>query len=681
MSQPSSSPTKDAASGGPPSPGRTARDVLDASGKMNDRVVAARVDGTVWDLVTPLPDNVSVVEPIHADHPDALAVIRHSSAHVMADAVQRLFPGTKVAFGPAVDDGFYYDLDPPAGTKFTEDDLRRIEAEMQKIIAEDHRFRREVLPYHEARALLDGMGETFKREHLDRLHEKGEEISVYRHGDWVDLCEGPHVPSTRFLQAFQLTSVAGAYWRGDERNPMLQRIYGTAFANAKALKAHLKRLEEAKKRDHRKLAKELDLVAFHPVAPASPFFLPRGARVYNALVDYVRDLYDRYGYEEVVTPQVFDNELFLTSGHLPGYAENMFLCVTPDDLEASSEGIVARAGKGELGTAEDVRGAIQDRLRYGVKPMNCPGHALMYGFRKRSYRELPWRVADFGRLHRYERSGVVQGLTRVRTFAQDDGHIFCTYDQVSDEIGRFVDLVYEVYRDFDFGVDDVRVVLATRPEKRIGDDAVWDRAEAALDAGLRAKDLPFDVAEGEGAFYGPKVEFHLKDAIGRPWQLGTIQADFNLPERFDLTYVGEDNQTHRPAMLHRAIFGSVERFFGVLVEHVGGAFPFWLAPEQIRLVTVSERFNDYATEVAATLRGAGLRVDTDLSADKLGAKIRAGRLLRIPYLGIIGQSEVDQRGVALRSRDENKDLGFFSMADVIARLDAERLPPSRRPAS
>jgi len=683
MSPPSSSPSKEASSSAAPPAapgGETARDRLEAAGKLTDRVVAARVDGTLWDLVTPLPDNVERVDPIPADHPDALAVIRHSSAHVMADAVQRLFPGTKVAFGPAVDDGFYYDVDPPAGTKLTEEDLRRIEAEMKRIISEDHRFRREVLPYHEAKALLERMGETFKLEHLDRLHEKGEEISVYRHGDWVDLCEGPHVPSTKFLQAFQLTSLAGAYWRGDERNPMLQRIYGTAFANAKALKAHLKRLEEAKKRDHRKLVKELDLVAFHPIAPASPFFLPRGARVYNALIEYVRDLYDRHGYEEVITPQVFDNELFLTSGHLPGYAENMFLCATPDDLEAASDKLVAKAAEASgLGTPEDVRKDVQGSLRYGVKPMNCPGHCMMFGFRKRSYRELPWRVADFGRLHRYERSGVVQGLTRVRTFAQDDGHVFCAYDQLPDEIGRFIDLVYEVYEDF--GFEDVQVFLATRPEKRIGADATWDQAEAALEAGIRAKGIDFELAEGEGAFYGPKVEFHLKDAIGRPWQLGTIQADFNLPERFDLTYVGEDNQAHRPAVLHRAIFGSVERFFGVLVEHVAGAFPTWLAPEQIRLVTVSERFNDYAEEVAGSLRDAGIRVDADLSADKLGAKIRTGRLLRIPYLGIIGQKEVDDGGVSLRSRDENGDLGFFPLAAAIARLEAEQLPPSRRPTS
>jgi threonyl-tRNA synthetase len=645
---------------------RTAREVLDEHGALQKDTVAARVDGQVYDLHTPLPNGASEVKPIGAHDPDALAIIRHSSAHVMADAVQRLFPGTKVAFGPATDDGFYYDYDRPGGT-FSDDDLRAIEEKMGEIIEADSPFRREVVTRDDARALLASLDENFKLEHLERLEDP---ISLYRHGEWVDLCEGPHVPSTGFLKAVKLTSVAGAYWRGDERNPMLQRIYGTAFASPKALRAHLKQLEEAKKRDHRKLGKELELFSFHPNAPASPFFLPRGATIYNLLEDYVRALYARHGYDEVITPQIFDNELFHTSGHLPSYAENMYMAATSETLEKLQKRVEEKPPTG----TDEWTAAFSESLRFGVKPMNCPSHCLIYGMTKRSYRDLPMRMADFGRLHRFERSGVVQGLTRVRTFAQDDAHIFCTLDQVQDEIKAFLDLVYAVYRDF--GFSDVRIVIATRPEKRIGDDAVWDRAEEALEEAVKAKELPYEIAEGEGAFYGPKIEFHLKDAIGRPWQLGTIQADFTLPERFDLTYVGEDNTTHRPVMLHRAILGSIERFFAVLTEHVGGAFPVWLAPEQIALLTVSEKFNDYARTVQKQLQERGFRVTADLSSDKLGAKIRHARLMRVPYLGVIGQKEVEGEGLAVRSRDENKDLGFIPLSDVIDRLERENHPPS-----
>ena len=647
----------------------TARELLEARGQWTDDTLAARVDGEVYDLHTPLPAGAAEVVPIRASDAEALPIIRHSSAHVMADAVQRLFPGTQVAFGPATDDGFYYDYKRPDGT-FSEEDLRRIEDKMAEIIEADHPFRREVVTRENARQLLESLGESFKLEHLERLEDP---ISLYRHGQWVDLCEGPHVPSTRFLKAFKLTSVAGAYWRGDERNPMLQRIYGTAFASPKALRAHLKQLEEAKKRDHRKLGKELDLIAFHPWAPASPFFLPRGATVYNLLVDYVRDLYRRYEYDEVITPQIFDNELFHRSGHLPSYEENMFLAATVENLEQMKK----RAEHDPPDNAHDWAVAFGESLRYGVKPMNCPSHCLVFAMTRRSYRDLPLRMADFGRLHRYERSGVVQGLTRVRTFAQDDAHIFCTPEQVQSEIVAFLQLVYDAYRDFEFS--DIRLVIALRPDKRIGDEAAWDQAEAALEAAVRSQGLPYEIAEGEGAFYGPKIEFHLKDAIGRPWQIGTIQADFVLPERFDLTYVGEDNKPHRPVMLHRAILGSVERFFGVLVEHVGGAFPVWLAPEQIALLTVSERFNDYALLVQDKLRSSGYRVLSDLSGDKLGAKIRQARLKRIPYLGVIGQKEADAGGLALRSRDENKDLGFMPLEDVIERLARENVPPSASP--
>jgi threonyl-tRNA synthetase len=643
-------------------------------------VVAARVnlpDGVrVVDLHTPLPAGTpaEAVSPVRADDPAALEILRHSAAHVMADAVQRLFPGTQVTIGPAIDAGFYYDFSRADGRQFSDEDLEAIEAEMRRIAEADYPFRREVVSREDAVRLFESMGERFKLEIIDRAQG---ELTLYRHGrpgehDWVDFCAGPHVPSTRFLGAVKLTHVAGAYWRGDERNPMLQRIYGTAFHSRAALEAHLQQVEEAKKRDHRRLGKELGLVAFHPWAPASPFFLPRGARVYNALVDYVRGLYGRVGYDEVITPQVFDAELFRTSGHLPNYAENMFFAVTAETLEDTAHDLAEHV-EHSPGT---MAATLRKHLRFGVKPMNCPAHALLFGMTRRSYRELPMRMADFGRLHRFERSGVVQGLTRVRTFAQDDAHIFCTEAQIGGEIARFLDLVYDVYRDF--GFSEVRVVIATRPPERLGSDAIWDRSERALEQAVRDKGLPYEIAEGEGAFYGPKIEFHLKDALGRPWQLGTMQADFNLPERFDLTYVGEDNAEHRPVMLHRAILGSVERFFGVLVEHVGGAFPTWLAPEQITLLTVSEKVEGYAREAAAELERAGLRVTLDLSGDKLGAKIRAARLLRVPYLGVVGQKEADQRGLSLRSRDEDKDLGFLALGDVIARLAAEALPPSRR---
>ena len=651
-------------------PAQTPRELLQAQGRLTPDVVAVRAAGKIVDLHTPVPEGTAI-DPVRLNDPAALPVIRHSTAHVMADAVQRLYPGTKVTFGPAVENGFYYDFDRKDG-QFTEDDFEKIEGAMKEIIAADHPFRREVVTKDDARELLTKMGENYKVEHLDRLQG---EISLYRHGNWVDLCEGPHVPSTGFLRAVKLTSVAGAYWRGDERNPMLQRIYGTAFPSEKELRLHLKALEEARARDHRKLGKELHLIAFHRLAPASPFFLPRGADVYNRLLEYVRALYVTHGYQEVVTPQVFDRELFDISGHLPGFAPNMFFAASQDNLHAVAEGLVREPATDSA--------AIQQRLeagmRFGVKPMNCPGHCLMFGMTRRSYRELPMRIADFGRLHRYERAGVVQGLTRVRTFSQDDAHIFCTLAQMQSELIAFMDLLHAVYQDF--GFTDNRVVIATRPEHRLGGEEVWDEAERALRAAVEARGLPYEIAEGEGAFYGPKVEFHLRDALGRPWQLGTIQVDFNLPERFDLSYIGEDNAQHRPVMLHRAILGSVERFFAVLVEHVAGAFPTWLAPEQVAVLTVSEKVDAYAQELVSELRNAGIRTVADTSSDKLGAKIRNARNLRTPYLAVVGQREADERGAALRSRDEDRDLGFMPLSAVIEKLRAEGVPPSRRKIS
>jgi threonyl-tRNA synthetase len=646
---------------------QTVSEILRDQGRLTKDVAGARINGSLVDLHTAVTENAEI-NPVLIDDRDALTLIRHSAAHVMAEAVQSLFPGTQVTFGPATDTGFYYDFDRPDG-QFTEADLEKIEAAMRKIVDADQPFRRQVVSRDEAESLFAKKGEKYKVEHIGRLEG---EITLYQHGDWVDLCAGPHVPSTGFIRAFKLTSVAGAYWRGDERNPMLQRIYGTAFASQKELDAHIRALEEAKKRDHRKLGKELGLIGFHRLAPASPFFLPRGAQIYNRLVDYLRGLYRQYDYLEVITPQVFERELFEISGHLPEYTENMFLAASAESLEQAAERIV----KGAEQNSAEARDHLQRDLRYALKPMNCPGHCLIYGMTRRSYRDLPLRIADFGRLHRFERSGVTQGLTRVRTFAQDDGHIFCTLDQVQSEISTFLDLVQAVYEDFKFS--SVRVMIATRPDHRLGSDEMWDRAEQALKVAVQAKGFPFEIAEGEGVFYGPKIEFHLNDALGRPWQLGTIQVDFNMPERFGLNYVGEDNTQHRPVMLHRAILGSVERFLGVLIEHLGGAFPTWLAPEQAIILTVSEKFNQYANEVLETLKKAGIRAVADLSDDKLGAKIRSARNMRYPYIAVVGAREQEERGVALRSRDQNQDLGFMNLETVIALIAKDAALPGGR---
>jgi threonyl-tRNA synthetase len=653
-------------------------------------IVAAKIAGRVVDVHTPIvpPTDRASITLLKASDPEGLAVVRHSTAHVMADAVQRLFPGTKVTFGPSTEAGFYYDFDRPEGA-FTDDDLAAIEAKMREIIAEKRPFVREVVTRDQAKQLFARMGERFKVEHIDRLPADAE-ISLYRHGslpgaasghaegEWVDLCEGPHVPNTGFIGAVKLTSVAGAYWRGDERNPMLQRVYGTSFSTEKELKEHLKLLEQAKARDHRKLGKELELFMFHEYAPAMPFLLPRGAFVYNRLVDYMRQLYVDYGYEEVLTPQIFDKRLFETSGHWANYRENMYLGVTAADFEEDFTNLVSKwAQAGEPHTQEAlkpvVRAWMDEAVKVGAKPMNCPGHCLMFGQRRRSYRELPWRVADFGRLHRYERGGVVHGLARVRSFCQDDAHIFCTPEQMRDEIGSFIALLYEVYAAFRFEKIDIK--LATRPDKRIGTDEQWDQAERALAEALDAASLPYEVSEGEGAFYGPKLEFHIQDALKRSWQLGTIQVDYALPERFDLEFVGNDGVARRPVMLHRAILGSLERFLSVFIEHCGGAFPTWLAPEQAVVVTVSEKQTDYAEDVVRAMAARGLRAKADTSADKLGAKIRSARLLRVPYVVVVGDKEAEARMVAPRSRDLDKDLGAMPLDEFIERVATESSAP------
>ena len=649
---------------------QTPGELLKQRGELTDDVIAVRVDGKIVDLLTPVAGDALLV-PVRTGEHDGLQVIRHSAAHVMADAVQRLFPGTQVTIGPAIEAGFYYDFARPEGA-FSDKDLQSIEKEMRRIIKDKRPFAREEVTREQAHDLFEKLGETFKLQILDGL-PPGDTITLYRHGHakspqgtWVDLCRGPHVPNTKAIGAVKLTSVAGAYGRGDEKNPMLQRVYGTAFPSEEALAEYLKNIEEAKARDHRKLGKELELFMFHEYAPAMPFFLPRGASVYHRLVEYIRTLYVEYGYEEVITPQIFDKRLFETSGHLTNYRENMFFATTDDKVES------IEAPKPEQDQASYLA-SVHEKVEHTCsKPMNCPSHCLIFGHRRRSYRELPWRVADFGRLHRHERAGVVHGLARVRSFSQDDAHIFCTEEQIEQEILNFNRLLFEVYAAFDF--KDVSVKLALRPEKRIGSDDLWDRAESALRNALLSSNVKFEELPGEGAFYGPKLEFHITDALKRSWQLGTIQLDYGLPERFDLNYVGKDGANHRPVMLHRAILGSVERFYGIYLEHCAGKFPVWLAPDQAILVAVNDTQVEYVEKLQAELKARGFRVHVDVSSDKLGAKIRNARNLRYPYICVIGDSEAAASTLSVRSATQG-ELGAMSVADFTARLVEEAKPP------
>jgi threonyl-tRNA synthetase len=592
----------------------TVADVAASIGKRLARdAVAGKVNGKVVDVYAPVPDGAKV-EIVTPTSDAGVDTIRHSTAHLMAMAVQELFPGTQVTIGPVIENGFFYDF----GTDrpFSDEDLRRIEEKMEAIVKRDLPIRREEWSRDDAIAMFDKLGEKYKVEIIKDI-PGNETLSVYRQGEWFDLCRGPHVPSTGRLGAFKLLSVAGAYWRGDERNAMLQRIYGTAWADKEHLEAHLKQLEQAKARDHRKLGKELGLFMFSHFAPSMPMFLPKGAVIYNELIEFVRAYYQRDEYSEVVTPLIFDTEIFKISGHYDNYHDNMFF----------SE--------------------IENR-EYGVKPMNCPGHTQIFAMERRSYRDLPIRLADFARLHRYERSGVTHGLVRVRSFAQDDAHLFVTPEQIEPEIDRELRLIKEIYDTFGFA--DVRIALSTRPEKRIGTDEMWDNAESALENALKKNGLEYHINPGEGAFYGPKLEFQVHDAIGRPWQLGTVQLDYTLPERFQLAYIGADGAEHRPVMIHRAILGSLERFIGIIIEHFAGAFPFWLAPVQAVVLPLSEKFTGYADGVAAKLKAAGLRVDVDRSNEKLGAKIRDAQLQKVPFMLVVGEKEAAAGTVTLRKR-------------------------------
>ena len=601
--------------------------------RLAEAALAVRVEGKARDLKAPLVDGEKVAI-VTAKDAEGLDLLRHSTAHLLAHAVKRLHPFAKVGIGPVIEDGFYYDFQ--VERPFTAEDLPAIEAEMRKIVAEGMEVSREEMPRDAAVALFRGEGEHLKAEIVESIPQ-GETITGYRQGDFYDLCRGPHVPNTGKLKAFKLLSVAGAYWRGDEKNAMLSRIYGTAFASQKELDEHVHRLEEAKLRDHRKLGKELDLYSFHQEAPASPFFHPKGTVVYNELVAYIRELYHKYGYSEVITPQIMDVSLWKTSGHYENYAENMYFT-----------------------TAEE--------REYAVKPMNCPGHCLYFATGKHSYRDLPMRIADFGRLHRFERSGVTHGLTRVRTFCQDDAHLFCAPEQIKSEMAAFLDLLNEVYATFGFG--EVRVALSTRPEKRLGSDEIWDQAENALTEAMTEKNLAFKLNPGEGAFYGPKIEFQVLDALKRPWQLGTLQVDYMLPERFRLHYTKADGSEGRPVMLHRAILGSLERFFGILVEHCGGAFPAWLAPVQAAILPITDRVHPFAKEVADRLRAAGLRPELDLRNEKVNAKIREAQLQKVPYMLVIGDREAEAGTVSVRHRFKG-DLGAQPLDAFVAALKDE----------
>ena len=565
---------------------------------------------------------------------DELPVIRHTASHVMAQAVQRLWPGTKLAIGPAIDDGFYYDFDKEGG--FTPEDLEKIEAEMKKIIKENLKLETYTLPRDEAIEFLRSKGEDYKVQLVEDLPADAP-ISFYKQGEFTDLCAGPHALYTKAVKAFKLLSLAGAYWRGDEHNKMLSRIYGTAFQSKEELEKYLNMLEEAKKRDHRKLGKELGLFAIMEEGPGFPFFLPKGMVLKNNLIDYWREIHTRENYQEISTPMILNQALWLRSGHWDHYKDNMYTTTIDDEI-------------------------------YCVKPMNCPGGMLVYKTEPRSYRDLPIRMGELGLVHRHEKSGTLHGLFRVRCFTQDDAHIFMRPDQVEQEIEGVVRLIDEVYSKFGFKY---HVELSTRPEDSMGTDEEWEMATNALINALNTMGLEYAVNEGDGAFYGPKIDFHLEDCLGRTWQCGTIQLDFQMPQRFELEYTGSDGDKHRPIMLHRVIFGSIERFIGILTEHYAGRFPVWLAPVQVRVLSVSEKSFDYASQVAAKLKSSGIRMELDNSDNKIGYKIREAQLQKVPYMLVLGEKESDDGTIVTVRTREGQDLGSMPLDDFIAKVQKE----------
>ena len=645
--------------------GSTPADVAAAIGPgLAKAAIAARVNGELRDITRPFEGDAELALVTSKDVDEALELARHDYAHVLAEAVQNLFPGTQITFGPATDDGFYYDFAPAEGRgAFTEEDLPKIEEEMRRIIAADTPLEREVWTRQQLIQWFKDHGESFKAEWAAELPE-GEELTIYRQGDWLDMCRGPHLASTGKLdpQAFKLTRVSGAYWRGDQKNAMLSRIYGTGWLNKKQLNEHLHRLEEAAKRDHRKLGREMDLFHLQEEAHGSVFWHPQGYKIWRQLESYMRRKMDGAGYREIKTPQVMDARQWEQSGHWGKYRENMF--VIPDEVPNTED-------EGEL--------VSKDADWMALKPMNCPAHVLVFKQGIPSYRELPIRLGEMGCCHRNEPHGALHGLMRVRQFTQDDAHIFCTEKQVVEEVRAFIELADAVYRDFGFKY---AIKLALRPEQRFGSDADWDKAEqelrdAVAEAGMMNEEYGWEELPGEGAFYAPKLEWHLTDAIGRTWQVGTIQGDRVLPERLDASYIGEDGEKHRPVMLHRAIFGSYERFIGILIEHFAGKLPVWLAPTQAVVATIVSDADDYATEALSKLRAAGIRTEADLRNEKINYKVREHSLAKVPHLLVVGKREAEEGTVAVRTLGE-KEQRVMSLDEAIAMLRDGATPPDLR---
>ncbi|TVX96907.1 threonine--tRNA ligase [Cohnella terricola] len=596
--------------------------------------VAGKIDGVPVDLSRQLERDCRV-EIVTLDSPEGLEIYRHSAAHLMAQAIKRIYgnKAVKLGIGPVIEDGFYYDID--IEKPLSVDDLAAIEQEMRKIVSEDLPIVRRVVGRAEAIAIFEELEDPLKLELIRDLPEEAV-ITIYDQGEFFDLCRGPHLPSTGSIKAFKLLSVAGAYWRGDSRNKMLQRIYGTAFPKESQLAEHLLMLEEAKKRDHRKLGKELELFMFSEEAPGMPFYLPKGMTIRTELENFSREMQGRHGYDEVRTPLMMNNRIWEQSGHWDHYKENMYFT--------------------------DV-----DETKFALKPMNCPGHMIIYKNSLHSYRDLPIRLSEFGQVHRHEFSGALSGMMRVRTFCQDDAHIFARPDQIEEEVGLAIDLIDRIYQVFGF---EYKLELSTRPEDYMGSEELWDRAEASLQSVLDKRGIPYQINEGDGAFYGPKIDFHILDALKRSWQCGTVQLDFQMPEKFDLTYIGEDGLKHRPVVLHRAIFGSIDRFMGILTEHYGGAFPLWLAPVQAKLLPVSDNFIAYALEVKQVLEKAGIRVETDIRNEKLGYKIREAQLEKAPYMLVLGENEKNARTASIRKRGEG-DLGPIGVQEFAERITEE----------
>ncbi len=624
------------------------KSVIDAAAQIGKKLakaaIAGRINGDTVDVSAPLPDEGSL--EILTDRDDeSLEILRHSAAHVMAAAVKKIFKDVKFGIGPAIDTGFYYDFD--IGRPLTEEDLPAIEKEMKRIIKADEKFIRIDIAKKEALARMKEAGETYKTELIEELEDGT--LSLYETGEFTDLCRGPHIPSTRFIKAFKLLSIAGAYWRGKSENPMLQRIYGTAFFSQEELDTYLKNIEEAKKRDHRKIGAELDLFSFHEEAAGFPFWHPNGVIIYNEVVDFWKEIHRKHGYSEIKTPLILNDSLWHLSGHWDNYKENMYFT----DIDENT---------------------------HAVKPMNCPGGLLIFGSKLHSYKDFPLRVAELGTVHRHELSGVLHGLFRVRAFTQDDAHIFCTPDQIEEEIVGVIKLMFELYGSF--GLKDYHIELSTRPEKSIGSDEIWEVSEKALENALNSMGTPFELNPGDGAFYGPKIDFHIKDSMGRSWQCGTVQLDFSMPKRFadegyNVKYVDSDNEYKTPVMIHRAVLGSLERFIGIIIEEYAGKLPLWLSPVQVLIINITSDQEDYARKIRDRLAEAGLRAELDLRNEKLGYKVREAIVRKIPYVFVVGDKEMADNAVSVRHM-ELKDLGVLKTDDIIDKLVEENRARSTR---